>query len=245
MLFQLIPDQLKGSVVRDPNSWSSATAMNKIKERLGVAGDPTTLESRDGAPGFTDPLSVTVEPSPSHGDLFLGNILDSGDDGLEDIFDESIEKLIEKPKISTTYCCFVEDCDLSDRKFSSQAQLRRHQKETHPDLYCGSCNSVSNTAADQLTHNCSKRHKCPVCARLFATANELLHHKYIHTGEKPHVCHICGKDFRQRATLDRHKITHDTKREHECEAGDQSVCTGVRLYCQISLLVEQAIGSRK
>ena len=187
--------------------------MNKINQKLGIVEDTNIINSK--SEGLTDPLSVTVEQS--HGDLFLGNILDSGDDGLEDIFDESIEKLIEKPKITPSYCCYVEDCDQSDRKFPSNAELRRHQKETHRSLYCESCNTVSNSVADQLSHNCSKRHKCLVCARLFATANELLHHKYIHTGEKPHVCHICGKDFRQRATLDRHKITHDNKREHECQ----------------------------
>ena len=207
-LLQLIPDQLKGSAVKNHTAWSSEKALNKINEKLGIVSDTKDLASD---------LSVTVEQA--HRDLFLGNILDSGDDGLEDIFDESIEKLIEKPKITSTYCCFVEDCPLSDRKFPNNGALRRHQKETHRSLYCENCSSVSNTAADLLTHNCNKRHKCLVCGRLFATANELLHHKYIHTGEKPHVCHICGKGFRQRATLDRHKITHDNKREHECEAG--------------------------
>ena len=212
------PDHLKGSGAKNVRNWSSAKALKKINEKLGIVGVSTDTKAFEiQSRGFRDDLSVTVEQS--HGDLFLGNILDSGDDGLEDIFDESIEKLIEKPKISPTFTCYVEDCDLSERKFSSKAELKRHQKETHRNLYCETCKTISNTVTDQLSHNCSKRHKCLVCSRLFATANELLHHKYIHTGEKPHVCHICGKGFRQRATLDRHKITHDNKREHECEVG--------------------------
>ena len=110
-MFQLIPAQLKGSSIKDLNPWSSAKAMNKINQKLGIVGAKNVQERK--SEGLTDPLSVTVEQPP--GDLFLGNILDSGDEGLEDIFDESIEKLIEKPKISTSYCCYVEDCELSDR----------------------------------------------------------------------------------------------------------------------------------
>jgi len=207
-LEKLIPETLTRSPVRTAKPWTACKARKKINEKLGVSPDKDL--SRD------DTLSVTVEQIDTD---FFQNILDNADpdDDLEDIFDESIEKLIEKPKVSPTYSCFVVDCELGDIKFASLASLKRHQKSAHQSLHCQSCNMTSNSESDFLAHNCSKRHKCTICQRLFATGNELLHHSYIHTGEKPHVCDFCGKEFRQRATLDRHKITHDSRREHECE----------------------------
>ena len=203
----MIPEQLKKSHVRTSKPWSAAKTIKKVNEKFGAP----YLDISD--PGG-ESLSLTVEQVDTD---FFSSILDNTDDGLEDIFDESLEKLLEKPKTSQTFSCFVAGCHLADIKFRSSLELKRHQSSAHSSLFCPTCNTTSNTESDFLSHNCSKRHKCGQCERLFATANELLHHSYIHTGEKPHVCHLCGKEFRQRATLDRHKLTHEDKREHECD----------------------------
>ena len=187
--------------------------MQKINDKLGTP----YLElpgPGDTPPVGSDSLSLTVEQVQTD---FFSSILDDGDDGLEDIFDQSLEKLLERPRAGPSFSCYVTGCEMAEFKFSSSAQLRTHQRESHPALYCQTCHSTSSTESEAQTHNCNKRHKCGVCERMFATSNELLHHSYIHTGEKPHVCHLCGKEFRQRATLDRHKLTHEERREHECE----------------------------
>jgi len=126
-------------------------------------------------------------------------------------------KCKSKTESETNLICNVTNCTKVNVPFKTVKELKNHHKEEHSGQFCNKCNSVSNSEADFVTHNCNKRYKCKVCQRLFSTSHELKSHSYIHSGEKPHMCDFCGKGFRQRATLDRHKLTHESKRNYDCD----------------------------
>lgn len=126
------------------------------------------------------------------------------------------DNLNKQTSRTNSFKCDVHECDKQHLDFKSSRELKSHQKLEHSTLFCPQCNFVSLSEIDHLSHDCSKRHKCNECQRVFSTSHELKSHSYIHSGEKPHMCDFCGKGFRQRATLDRHKLTHESKRNFAC-----------------------------
>ncbi|XP_075219400.1 uncharacterized protein LOC142323523 [Lycorma delicatula] len=82
-------------------------------------------------------------------------------------------------------------------RFTSQSQLRRHEKKYHVNL---------------------RPHTCPQCGATFDRPSQLDYHKRrIHDGERSHVCQLCGKAFFKRSDLRTHLNTHLSVHGCMCE----------------------------
>ncbi|XP_041063700.1 zinc finger protein PLAG1-like [Carcharodon carcharias] len=63
-----------------------------------------------------------------------------------------------------------------------------------------------------------KTFPCPLCEKIFFTADKLTAHSYSHTGERPYICsqHDCAKAFISKYKLIRHMATHCPQKSHRC-----------------------------
>ena len=199
LLFQFIPERLRETRDTVTNTWHPSHRFDKY---LDVAQNDTTNTNT------TDLTSIIGEE-------------DYGNDGLTE---EDFGRLLDSDLSSIkprSYKCEVNCCEDRDQEFS-RLELRSHQQEIHPDLFCESCKQAARNKEEFASHKCDKKHKCPECGRDFSTNNELQSHALIHSGRKPHMCDLCGKWFRQKATLNRHKLTHQTARMFKCNVCDKS-----------------------
>ncbi|XP_060686757.1 zinc finger protein PLAG1-like isoform X1 [Hemiscyllium ocellatum] len=59
---------------------------------------------------------------------------------------------------------------------------------------------------------------CPLCKKVFLSADKLTTHSCTHSGERPHVCshHDCAKAFISKYKLIRHMATHCPQKPHRC-----------------------------
>lgn len=94
------------------------------------------------------------------------------------------ESLSTRSLMQTMYCCMYPCCE---KMYSTKFNLKRHVETTHLNI---------------------KRYMCDVCQKLFASKQNLLEHKFIHTGDKPFICKVCGDSFRQASQLSLHKRSH-------------------------------------
>ena len=226
--------------------WSSTATIRKTREKalengngipselldqefVDVADSIKQETKQENGSGLTTENGLHNEQAdeiPVNYDESYIRFIDDFMDDEEEIEDEMIipdnensqkSKCKSKTESETNLMCVVINCTKGNVPFKTAKELKNHHKEEHSGQFCNKCNSVSNSEADFVTHNCNKRYKCKVCQRLFSTSHELKSHSYIHSGEKPHMCDFCGKGFRQRATLDRHKLTHESKRNYDCD----------------------------
>lgn len=86
------------------------------------------------------------------------------------------------------FCCIFNECGKS---FRTKFNLKRHIETTHIKL---------------------KKFKCDVCSKLYSSKQNLIEHRYLHTGERPFHCEVCLENFRQASQLSLHKRTHKAKR---------------------------------
>ncbi|OMJ78482.1 hypothetical protein SteCoe_21678 [Stentor coeruleus] len=88
--------------------------------------------------------------------------------------------------------CDYEGCT---RSYCSSFNLKRHIESAHFGL---------------------RKFKCPMCARLLSSKQNLLDHQNIHTGAKPYSCDIpgCNLQFRQLSQYYLHKQLHNEVSNH-------------------------------
>ncbi|XP_038672991.1 zinc finger protein PLAG1-like isoform X1 [Scyliorhinus canicula] len=63
-----------------------------------------------------------------------------------------------------------------------------------------------------------KTFPCPLCEKIFLTADRLTTHSYSHTGQRPYICsqRDCAKTFISKYKLIRHMATHCPQKSHQC-----------------------------
>ncbi|XP_052250230.1 zinc finger protein ZFP2-like isoform X2 [Dreissena polymorpha] len=105
-------------------------------------------------------------------------------------------------------------CDICDKKFSSNASMRRH-REIHTGVKKFSCDLCGNsyTQKHNLTkhmrlHTGEKPYKCRHCEKEFYILHHLKNHLALH-GEAPFRCETCGKAYKHKYKMEAHiRATH-------------------------------------
>ncbi|KAJ3186970.1 hypothetical protein HDU85_007008 [Gaertneriomyces sp. JEL0708] len=93
-------------------------------------------------------------------------------------------------------------CDMCDRTFSRQYNLKSHIK----------------------THQNHRPFVCNVCDLRFTRNHDLNRHLKTHSKDKPHICNSCGRKFARRDALRRHERMDSEGKKIHCNMGaDRSV----------------------
>ncbi|XP_053602617.1 zinc finger protein 431-like isoform X2 [Plodia interpunctella] len=79
-------------------------------------------------------------------------------------------------------------CDLCEKAYYTEAQLRCHKKK----------------------HGMERKYKCDQCVAKFTDSAMLKRHMIVHNDEKSFVCHLCNKAFKRHGSLKRHIILHNS-----------------------------------
>ncbi|XP_048391578.1 zinc finger protein PLAG1-like isoform X2 [Stegostoma tigrinum] len=71
---------------------------------------------------------------------------------------------------------------------------------------------------DKEGQEMQKHFPCPLCKKIFLSADKLTAHSCSHSRERPHVCshHECAKAFISKYKLIRHMATHCPQKPHRC-----------------------------
>jgi KRAB domain-containing zinc finger protein len=88
------------------------------------------------------------------------------------------------------------ECSICSKKFTSKANLRKHNRATH--------NEDRGTIV------------CETCGKNFSTQGTLKRHLRIHTGVRPHECDICHQKFVVVDALKTHRILRHKILPYEC-----------------------------
>ncbi|KAL8608619.1 hypothetical protein ACOMHN_002849 [Nucella lapillus] len=102
-------------------------------------------------------------------------------------------------------------CAVCQRRYSSDAGLRHHQRVLHPPG-AGSADDTLPTAG-----HAPPRFQCHVCGKVFRAKSTLARHRPVHSEVKPFVCEACGKSFTQAANLRAHMLQHTGERPFVCD----------------------------
>lgn len=82
------------------------------------------------------------------------------------------------------YCCMFPGCG---KTYNTKFNLKRHVDSKHLKL---------------------KTFRCDVCSHEFSSKQNLVEHRYLHTGSTPFTCTLCPLKFRQASQLSLHKRVH-------------------------------------
>ncbi|XP_052809031.1 zinc finger protein 37-like [Mya arenaria] len=117
----------------------------------------------------------------------------------------------------------VSKCHVCEDEFYSQAELRRHFVDHHPDskpYKCEVCGRCLGTKRDlrchMRTHTDERPFQCATCGKAFKHGKHLKDHELIHTGAKPFKCLVCKRTFRHKHTLKMHSFIHTGERQFMC-----------------------------
>lgn len=115
-------------------------------------------------------------------------------------------------------------CNICDRKFNSDLQLKRHQLSAHPlpePIKC--CDGVFNFMKDFNKHQTSAHSNsivCPRCGKLLKSRKTFQVHKRCHQSisERKFKCSYsnCTKAFNFKLHLENHERTHSGEKPFKC-----------------------------
>ncbi|KAJ9574270.1 hypothetical protein L9F63_026085, partial [Diploptera punctata] len=118
------------------------------------------------------------------------------------------------------------ECTICPEKltFTSQSQLRRHEKDTHLNLrphICPVCSARFDRVSQlnyhqRRIHAGERAHACQICSKAFFKRSDLKTHLNIHLGINKCICEICGKKFNHVSNLIRHTRMHSGIKPYPC-----------------------------
>ena len=117
-------------------------------------------------------------------------------------------------------------CRFCEERLLTFAQLRRHEREIHPEGYrAHCCQTCGKGFANEhwlrwhqiYVHNPSeKRFICDVCGKQYSHASKMEAHRRRHKNDRPHACPFCEKRFHMSCHLDVHVLQHLGVQPHAC-----------------------------
>ncbi|XP_045071169.1 zinc finger protein 311-like [Coregonus clupeaformis] len=126
----------------------------------------------------SDPVSMSIGPSDSHGHVLFNQVLNANDRARAQARGEGATSGNSKEK--RFLCMFC------NKGFSCPQKVEIHQR----------------------VHTGEKPFSCTQCDMRFAEAGSLKRHQRVHTGEKPYSCPQCEKRFSHQHHLKRHLKVH-------------------------------------
>jgi len=118
-------------------------------------------------------------------------------------------------------------CDVCDKKFNRQSELKYHMK-THDVVkkyVCCNCSKTFQYRSHLLLHMKRYRDKaftdaeltCDVCKHKFRSSSGLRKHRRIHDDVQQHRCSVCSKAFAFASVLAEHERIHSPARPFLCD----------------------------
>ena len=105
--------------------------------------------------------------------------------------------------------------------FTTQKELNKHFRTSHPPVKCDMCEKFFDTPAAMLCHKYKHydyMYECEVCGCGFQFASQLQEHKRVHQTQGDWVCFKpkCGKRFKRESELNAHLVSH-SKKDYQCD----------------------------
>lgn len=97
----------------------------------------------------------------------------------------------------TKYCCMHNGCN---REYTTKINLKRHVLITHLD---------------------TQRFTCEQCQKSFSSKQNLIEHRFLHSGDKPYTCSKCNQKFRHLSSLSLHNKFHTSEQEMQTKVSSR------------------------
>ncbi|KAM9399602.1 uncharacterized protein ACWYII_031698 isoform 1-T1 [Salvelinus alpinus] len=160
-----------------------------------------------------DPVSTTMGPSDSHGNILFNQVLNSKDQRAKAQAGGATSDNSNEKRFLCMFC---------NKSFSCPQKLEIHQR-VHTGVKPFSCTQChmrfshsSSLKRHQRVHTGVKPFSCTQCHMRFAQAGDLKRHQRVHTGEKPYSCTQCHMRFAQAGNLKMHLKVHTGERPFTC-----------------------------
>ncbi|KAF9405942.1 hypothetical protein HW555_013506 [Spodoptera exigua] len=113
-------------------------------------------------------------------------------------------------------------CDICGHTFHMARSWKHPQSSSvkrYVCVHCGhKCDSSNSLALHLEEHGINKEKEflCDFCGKILARADQLKHHRRMHSGVKPYSCSICNKTFATKFYVKTHMISHSGEKMHSC-----------------------------